>query len=365
MKQQMTTKPKSKRPKREPKPVPEHHQSDHFRHFAGVLERTIGRLGVIPKSELYEVQKAQVEGLINLEATFRRTLQEDPRGYDAYADWVCYIRDERKNILAARPFFRERSEAFTEQISPALKKRDIRALYPHIFNYQFVNMIMKRNVWPVDHPLQKLFKEINKARNLLVEYNMPLVINRVRIFARSTQKSHLEYMDLVQIGTEGLMSAMDKFCLPYTTVFRGVAIGRMVGNFIENYSETMMHFFPHDKQKIYRANKAVGRTAAEGIDHARIAAAVNVTAAGISQQSTNPNEISRLMAAASCVSANSTSVSNIDGEEINQYDRFAAPRELEPDIQAEHSEEVLLVREAIEQLPLLDKKLLFLSGYHF
>jgi len=122
---------------------------------------------------------------------------------------------------------------FTTNIAKALKEESATALYRYHFNYQFVRFTMALRKWPRGGKIRKLAMKIEAIRTEIVEMNMPLAISRARIFWSRTPRSHLTYMDLVQISCEGLMSAVDKFVLPYSTVFRSVAIGRIVGNLIE------------------------------------------------------------------------------------------------------------------------------------
>lgn len=332
--------------------------ADHFKTFARQLERAIGRYGDLSEEDLTERQKRQVERLVSLENEFRRTLIRHTEGAAVYRDFITYISKEKGNILAARPFFRERQDVFTSHISVALKNQNEKGLYPYHFNYQFVAFVKKVRRWKHDSRLMRLARMIEQSRMELVEMNMPLAISRARIFWSRTQKSHLDYMDLIQIAAEGLMSAVDKFVLPYTPVFRAVAIGRMLGNFIEQYSETMIHFFPTDKRKIYRANKVVGKFR-DTVDYQRIADEVN---RGVDRaHMTTADEIANLLSAASLVSADAQ-VSDQDGDGIDLLERFSSAPEEQPDRLVEDSEAHGLMRDAFGALSLLEKKLLRLRG---
>lgn len=339
-------------------------QKEHFKTFANQLESVIARYG--ETKDITVRQKRQVERLIAQETEFRKTLTALPEGMDVYRDFIHYISKVRGNILTARPFFRERQEIFTACISTALKAGNPEALAEHRFNYQFVAFVMRSRPWDKTSKIFKLARAIEKSRNELVEMNMPLAISRARIFWNRTQKSHLEYMDLVQIAAEGLMSAVDKFVPPYTPVFRGVAIGRMVGNFIENYSETVVHFYPTDKRKIYRANKAVGRLKGN-VDFEKIAVQVNYMADD--KHKTTPEEIASLMGAASCVSADAASNNKgEDGGELGAntlLDRFASLPDQQPDRMVESSEAMSAMFHAAKSLTTWERKLLRLKGIDF
>jgi hypothetical protein len=91
--------------------------SEHFRLFAKSLETIIDEYGGIEEITLVKRQKAQVEKLVKLEKKFRRTLINHRWGPGVYKSFVDFIIRERKNILAARPYFRERQDVFTSCLS--------------------------------------------------------------------------------------------------------------------------------------------------------------------------------------------------------------------------------------------------------
>lgn len=339
----------------------------HFRTFANSLERAIERYEGTSEEDVTERQKRQLETLAGYETRFRDLLFETflPDGISmaevVYTRFVHYIHVVRGNILAARPYFRERQTLFTEKISSALKAQDPMAFREFNINYQLVSFIAggltaeEKQLCP---ELLVLNRKIRSLRKELVELNLPLAISRVRIFWGKTQESHLEYMDFVQIAAEGLLSAIDKFVLPYTTVFRSVAIGRMVGNFIEEYSKTMFHFFPTDKRKLYRAHKVIGRI--EDVDFHKIAAEVN---RGVEQPHmlTTAEEIADLLSAVSLVSSE-TPVNTEVGESGTIAERFVAPDNWRPDSEVEAFEAQDTLRRAAQQLSVFERKFLRLRG---
>ena len=333
----------------------------HFRSFASTLERAIEQYGDLSEETLLDRQKRQMESLDSMEIEFRQILINHPWGPGVFRGFVEYICDERKNILAARPYFRERQTVFTEEISRALKAREDKTLYKFHFNFQFVSFAVHQCKWPKGSPIVKLAQKISDLRIELVEMNMPLAISRARIFWSRTPKSQLSYMDLVQIACEGLLSAIDKYVLPFKPVFRAVAIGRMHGNFIEQYSETQVHFFPVDKRKIYRANKLMSRFGGEHVDYEALAEEVNKDAD--EAHKTTAAEIADLLAAASCVSTDSAQpVGDSDLDNAPSVNRFAAPASCQPDVQFEQHEVLSRLEEAIRKLPAIEQKLLQMHG---
>ena len=211
-------------------------QDNHFRDFAKVLEGAIAEYGALTEETLLERQCHQMEKLAALEDEFRLTLVGSRYGDEIYKAFISFVCDEKKNILYARPFFRERQVVFTTQIGGALKTRSVECLQKFHINYQFVSFVLAQRRWLKRSKVVRLASQISELRNALAIINMPLAISRARIFWSRTPKSQLSYMDLVQICSIGLLSAIDKFVLPFSRVFRSVIIGRCVGDMIESYS---------------------------------------------------------------------------------------------------------------------------------
>lgn len=346
--------------------------SQHFRGFADSLARVIAKYGDLSEEDVALYQRKQVETLIALEDSWRRELISKQRGRRVYEAFINHICDERKNVLTARPFFRERQRVFTKSITLALKSRNWKKLSRFRVNWSFISFAMKAIKWPRRGPLTRLTQQISEARTAIVELNLPLAISRSRIFWSRTPKSHISFMEFISIATEGLLAATDKFVIPAGNVpwkFAGVAIGRMVGNFIESYSDTMLHFYPSDKRKIYRANKFLSRRPKDSFDLNEMVEEVNKDAGG--KQKTNKTEIADLIAAASTVSADATTpigdkskaaggASRVEVE--TNISRYEAPAETRPDVQLEQAETVYEMYRAAAQLSLIDKKILRMKG---
>ncbi len=333
----------------------------HFRTFASSLEAAIERCGESDGEDFLTRQKRQVDTLVALEKEFKETVIASANGERIYAAFVKFICDDRRNILDARPYFRERQGTFTQQISKALRRRNAKGLYRFRFNFRFVQFVMNLREWKPKSMVTKLARAIAEVRNELITMNMPLAISRARIFYGRTPKAHLTYMDFIQIACEGLMSGIDKFVPPFSKAFRAVAIGRMTGNFIEQYSETSIHFFPVDKRKIYRANKLMGRSVDAG-DYDQLADKVNN---GVEPaHRTNASEIANLMAAASTVSTD-TPIGDDEEETVRVADRFAAPADCQPDVIYEKTSTMRRLALAVATLTPFEQKLLRLKGITF
>jgi DNA-directed RNA polymerase specialized sigma subunit len=310
-------------------------------------------------------QKQQVEELLDAEIKFKETIikyRQSTKVYMKFWNKVCVT---NKNILSARPYFRETAVNFSKKITPAIKVTDIETIKTFDINYQLIKFIRDNWEGPFPARAEQLFHRLHKAREVLIQNNMPLAINRAKLFYRKTPKSHLTLMDMIGICGMGLAAGIDKWCGKYTPVFRSVCIGRMVGNLIDSYSETMLHFYPSDRRVLYKANIIRSR---RGIDeiHA-LTAAVNQSfkddgkeGKSIPKNEVTVSELSYLMSAASTVSADHT-VSVDDEGSFGVYDYTVDPtQDIEGDYVARETTAHMLA--LAQNLPLLHRKVLKLKG---
>jgi RNA polymerase sigma factor (sigma-70 family) len=343
----------------------QHVGDQHFKHFVEDLQVFLHKHKDPMGRDRTTLQKDHLELLVDLERQFRKSLVKTIEGREVYKKFVKYIMDERKTLLNARPFFRERQDMFKEAISPALRAREDRALYQYDINYMFVDFALRNAKFPSNSVPLRLAKEIAAVRKELIETNTPLAISRAKIFFRSTPKSHTEYMDLVQSSVMGLITAIDKFCLPYTPVFRSVAIGRGVGNMIDVYSSTMLYFNSADRKKLYRANKARSRGGSDRSPD-ELARAVNM-GPGTKYDKTNPDEIVGILSASSHVSIETPSNNDFEleggGDPVSE--KYAAPVGIQPDQMVEEADLKWELSKAIKTLSIFEQKLLKLKGLEF
>lgn len=340
--------------------------SKHFRRFATALEARLKKYPKDPKEAL-KLQKKQVETLISLEAKWKEQACKRDGGKRLYGAFITHIIHQRKNILDARPFFRERQTVFMKKIAPALREGDWARLASFRINWTFISLALKEfNNKP--QKLAKLAGEISDLRKELVEANLPLIIVRSRIFWGKTPKSHLSFMDMISIATEGLISAVDKFVPPFTKVFASVASFRACGNLIEMYNSTMLHFWPSDRRKLYRANSFLARHPHGAEVSEDLVKEVNKDAPP--RQLADETEIRALMLAASTVSADAAAPAPVislfsggnTGLPIANISRFAAPESDRPDVCFEQIEAENMMKRAAATLTLWERKLLRLKG---
>ncbi len=358
---------------------------EHFKQFAGLLSSALEDYGKLTDDDLLDLQISQLQRLMSLESQFRDFLINHHWGEGVYRLFVHKICVENGNILTSRPYFRERQDVCIGPISQALDQKKHTALYRFNFNFLFVQFVLECRKWPAGSKLRKLAEEIKNARKDIIELNMPLAISQARVFwskaPARTAFTHLTFMDFVQIAADGLLSAADKFVGPTAKKFkdpavlrqewrrfRPMACQRIVGNCIESYSETMVHFYPKDKRKLYRANKYLGKNSGAAPDFDKVVTAVNRDAKGRmipSSARTNSAEISNLLSAASNLGPTDSSTINPNNKgdiEENPLDRYASNVEAQPDNQFEKVESTHRMQQAIQQLTLFQQKMLRLKG---
>lgn len=350
---------------------------DGFRGFADSLAQAIDRykLGKLNGRDLLLKQAQQFTDLIRMETEFRETLVESRYGGPTYRAFIEKICETNGNILTSRPYFRERQAVCIGDISKALKKREFQALYRFHFNYNFVAFVMKTRVWPKKSRQALLAKGISNLRKEIVELNMPLAISQARMFWQKapvkTQDTRFTFNDFVNTAADGLISAIDKFVPPpdlalfpaKIKAWRGVAIGRMLGNFIEMFSETSIHFYPTDKRKLYRANKHV-RDFPGAIDFDRLAEKVN-SDLGENGPKTTGAELQSLMGAASSRTGTGMVVGGEENEDdsgTTALDQARATDDWEPDTRYERKELLGTVKQTLVSLDMVSQKLIRMRG---
>lgn len=329
---------------------------DSFYKLAGEVTKAL------EKNKDGTIQKEQVEELLDAEKKFKETIIKYRQATEVYKKFLQRICIQNKNILSARPYFREIATSFSKNITPAIKTQDIEKLKTFDINYQFIKFIRDSWLGPFPKRAEVLYQRVHTARTILIENNMPLAINRAKLFYRKTPKSHLTLMDFISICGMGLAAGIDKWCGTYSPVFRSVCIGRMVGNMIDSYSETTLHFYPSDKRILYKAHTIRARQKID--DPTELTRAVNESfrkdaeeGKSVPKEKVTVSQLSALMHAASTVSADATV--NEEGFGVYQFTEDATENIEEAYIAKESRMQMI---EAIKKLPLLHRKVLQLKG---
>jgi DNA-directed RNA polymerase specialized sigma subunit len=328
-----------------------------FTDFASLLS------DIIEDNEDGSDQQAQVELLLAWEREFRSEIVKRKQSTGIYRKFLQRICVENKNILSARPYFRVGAKRFSAEVTPAIKSEDVEKLKTFDINFRFI--IFARDNWLGSFPkkAEKAFQEAKRAREVLVQNNMPLAINRAKRFYRAVPRSHMDLMDFISICAMGLATGIDKWDAPYSKVWRSCCIGFMTGFLIDAYSETMIHFYPNDRKFLYKANKLRARM---GISEpGALSEAVNASFKAdeiekgfkAPKHDIDESELFNLMNAASPVSTDSFA-----GEEgYGVYD-FTPDSSADAETAYIARETMSMMLTAAQKLPLLERKILRLKG---
>jgi DNA-directed RNA polymerase specialized sigma subunit len=308
-------------------------------------------------------QKQQFEELTSAEFEFRKAVCKYPKlSTDVYIRFLQKITVENRNILSARPYFRETAKNFSKNVTPAIKARDAETLKTFDINFQLIEFI--RDHWKGKFPAaaEVQYQRVFKARNLLCENNMPLAINRAKLFYKKTPKGPLSLMDMINIASTGLASGVDKYCGKYSRMLNGVIIGRIVGNLIDEYSATTLHFYPSDRRILYKANSLRAKLKIDDVE--KLADAVNksfredaLEGKSVPKIEVTAAQLSNLLNAATTVS--SDQIVDEDGVGVYDFTPSSSPNAEDTLIERETTEQLF---NAIDRLPLLHRKILQLKG---
>jgi DNA-directed RNA polymerase specialized sigma subunit len=318
-------------------------------------------------------QKKQVEKLVALERRFLRSIwRYSKQTKEIYKSFIIMVSIENKNILSARAYFRESAVYFNAYISDAIKEVKLDAFRK--FSVNFLMMSYIKHKWRGDFPkeCQSLYEEVETARRVIIENNLPLAINKARLHFKKNSRSHLELLDLISIASSALINGVDKYVGKYSRNYNGVLIGRMVGDMIYDTSETEIHFYPSDKHVIYRANslrnrfkiqdihtlaKAVNKSFQEDIKEGRKPVRESITA----------SELQRLLMAASMLSLEnsySPSGEDSDGDEGVSISTMLLNTDSEKNTEDEVAKKQAWTKilNSLTDLNLIDRKILRMKG---
>jgi len=314
-------------------------------------------------------QKEQVEELFLAERLFKEEILKYKYSTQVFKKFISKIRHIDRNILYAKIYFRENSETFSRDVTPFLKSENPEGLKKFNINFNLIQFIKTSWRGPLGTKADKLYKRVERARRILIESNLPLIVNVAKLFFRKVPRSGVTLMDMIAVSAMGLASAVDKYTGDvngeYSKVFLSVCMNRATGNLIKLYSETPLHFYPSDRKILYKANSIRGR---QGIkDPTELAAAVNAAFLADSKEGmvvpkgqVTPIQIQELLSAATLISVECT----IDDEDFSAYDYT-------PDDKA-NAEENLIATETndkigklISEMPPLYRKVLKLRGVNF
>lgn len=313
-------------------------------------------------------QQAQVEKVMSLERSFLNVLKRYARTQEVYGMFIKFIVDDLGNILSARPYFRESQKEFTRDVTPAITQKNPKRLMDFHANYMLIHFIVENWGEPLPAPAQLVYDKFLDARRILIENNIPLAINRAKLFYRKVPRGNLSLLDFVDICIHGLISGIDKYQGEYRPVWRSVCIGRMVGYMIEEYSNSLLRMFPTDKKILYRVNSI--RFKMKTADINVITAAVNesfkadaLEGKHIPKLPISSTYIMELINSSVQISADVNNDSDEYGEEegLNVYDLAHTDEDIVADT-VEKKDLMQKVTSASSSLVLIERKVIRLKG---
>lgn len=310
-------------------------------------------------------QKEQVEELLLAEKLFKDCINKYGQSSKVWKKFHKKICVQNKSILSAQPYFRVNSKDFSKYVTPSIKNEDIEKLKTFNINFLLIKFIKDNWLGPFPKRAEALYNRVERARRILMENNMPLVISAAQKFYSKTPKNHMELNDMIGVAITGLCSGIDKYCGAYTPVFRSVCLGMTSGKLIKAYSETPIHFYPTDKRIIYKANSIRGR---EGIEDMGELAEAVVTAfeddakKGKSMPKTeiDESELTRLL--------NAASISSLDvpiDDEGNMVSSYVEDTKSNMEDNLIKAESMTIMLECLSDLDIIDRKILILMGISF
>lgn len=314
-------------------------ENEYLRFFYAALKRSTQKYGA-PKNKQDAVanQKAQVERLVALEQEWHRELLAF-HGYKAYEAFAQYIL-RKGYIKKVKPFFRERQEQ-TVGVLKSLRLGEFDKVAKLGINWRFIEWAHARFEFP--ERMEEIKKHVYDARRELTEMNMPLAIQRAKMFFNVKSKPYISLLDCISMAVEGLIIAIDKYTLPYSPVFCSVAIGRMKSILIDTTFETQLYFYPKDRRRLYRVNKFLSQNINPSAEE--LLAFVNSTKPGEVYESIDLQQLDELISASHVHSG---------GLDIDQ-----PADELEV---VENNEIRAKLFAAVEKLSIFDQKILKLKG---
>jgi hypothetical protein len=221
--------------------------TEDLRRIAATVTRSVQE----GKKNNFETSKS-FKKMLELEKSFVRVLKRYSVGVQCYSKFIYYITDELGNILNAKPYFRERSTTFNKFLSKAFKDKNPKGLMNFHPNYKFLQFCMK-NMESIPPKIQEVYDKYTKIRQDIIENNIPLAINKSKLFNNITPKDHLDLIDFIGICVCGLADAIDKFVGDFSKAnFANASINRMSGALLEEYNKGLISMYPKDKKIIYR-----------------------------------------------------------------------------------------------------------------
>lgn len=213
----------------------------------------------------HDNQGSYVNKLIKDERDLQLKINSLPISDTIYKEFSDKVTIEMGNILRAKPYFRAKEKLFNSEISKIFKKQDHLSLKGYDGNYLLISFLVERlnhhkpkikdqTILKKIQIINSLFDSYCDLRSKLIESNLALVVNRAIQFFNKTSSNSITVIDFINIATQGLSIAVDKYVGEYTKVFRSVCIGAMTRMMIENNTASLTKLPSGDKRILYRVN---------------------------------------------------------------------------------------------------------------
>ena len=204
-----------------------------------------------------------VKVLFKIENKFRSLIQSGSRlKVRVYKDFIKYIKEEKGNLLHTKMYFREREAAFIDQILDSVREEDYEALYDCNISFRFMKWVLSLDYLPNSKIFESMYEKYTEIRRAIIERNLPLVVNRSRLFQIKSRKHSEDPLEFVQTASEGFIHALDKFT-PDSDTFskrelKGPMIGWIQSKLLEESgnSRSPLKTSTTDKRVMYRINMA-------------------------------------------------------------------------------------------------------------
>jgi DNA-directed RNA polymerase specialized sigma subunit len=275
--------------------------------------------------------------------------------------------EDKESLLTAKEFFRERVGLF-KAINVTIRNKDNEQFHTYKFNYRFIEFIRETNENHLPVKLQALYDSIVQLRSDLIVNNAPLAIKIAKDFFDRVPRNTMSLMDAISIANSGLCVGIDKCETNTWKSVKSVAIGRMVGFLIKEYSDTFISLFPREKKILYRAKSLLHKN---GIDIEDIEALTKLVNESFEEDRKNGTKITFLPISEtylsellnSAYSSNGGSSNNQDVKEgfTEVYERSADSK---PGAEQRYldNENMILVLQASKDLSILQRKVIKLKG---
>lgn len=305
--------------------------------------------------ELRGISKTDVADLFlklcNLEVQFSKKLRSTAEGRKVYEKFVYKINRMKGGIKVAKPYFRERQDIFSETVNRAIRENKPDMMYAIPINYKFVRYAME-NITKPSKKILELHEEIKTTREQIISKYLHLALNKAKVFSKSMYIGYADFSDVLQLANEALVLAVDKYVVDEnSSSFHVMAIGRIVGHLIAYGSAPSSATIGlHNQKKLYQIRKLMQKT--PGINNKEMAEILKIA----------EKDIDELIEATKYSSLDQPV--NADMEDSSLGD-FVADQKCEtnnPHSNTEHSQLVSMLYSKMDQLSIIEQKVLKLKG---